>query len=180
MGMMELRESAVRTVGTRYTDEQKETAYQLWAFVTSRNASETARILSQPEWQIDVPRETVAYWAREYNWAQRAADDVHKIAPDLRFQAFSELLFAGLDGAKYIRKVNAGEEPPDKYRITAAIAAVDRIGFSPVGKGVPTTDPPRLTEGLSVDDLAGLSPDDLMRRESEHRAKRPVQESVRR
>lgn len=163
--MLELRESqATRDTSTRYPDEVKELAYQLWAFMSSRNASEVSRQLHTEDYgAIEVPRETVAYWVREYKWTERAERDVQAIAPNLRHQAFSELLFAGLDGAKYIRRVNAGQEPPDKVRAMLAVAAVDRIGFSPVGKGMPGVDQPAPSR---IGGATDLSDDELEARRS--------------
>jgi len=172
--MLESRDSAIRTNGTRYSDETKEVAYQLWAFATSRNASEVARRLSDEEWgSVQITKDTVAYWAREYGWAERATKDVQSIAPDLRHQAFSELLFAGLEGSKYIRQVITGTVPPDKTRVLASIAAVDRIGFSPIGKGMPAIDAPQTTttrRTYTKEELAKMTPDELMRAELEYRS----------
>lgn len=204
-GMSDLRDQHQGSTGTRYSDETKEIAYQLWAFATARNASEVARQLKTEEWgHLDVPRETVAYWAREYEWSKRADADVHSIAPNLRYQTFAELLFAGHDGARYIRRVVRGDEDVPfigdlleddtldeksrsfridirlkshdaarKAKLSAAIAAVDRIGFSPVGKSTPDAELPKpKSDTQSIPDLAGKSPDELMRLEQEHRSRR--------
>lgn len=161
--------------GVRYSDQLKELAYQLWAFVAGRSTKEVVRTLASGEYgeSVDVHRNTVDYWAREYKWTDRAEREIQAIAPNLRHQAFSELLFAGLDGAKYIRRVASGlEDHPNiddivndeslnltdkhlridaklrahdaarKTRSTVSIAAVDRIGFSPIGKGAPGVDAP--------------------------------------
>lgn len=161
------------TTAIAHPEETRELAYQLWAFIAGRNAARVAALLAQDH-DTAVPERTVQYWANHYNWAQRASEDVARIAPDLRYQAFSELLFAGLDGARYIRRVNAGEEQPDKVRAQLAIAAVDRIGFSPVGKGDPTTAiaPPSDHKQVTAEDISGLSPDDLLRMEQNHRSRR--------
>jgi hypothetical protein len=158
----------------RYPDETKELAYQLWAFAAARNASEVARLLADGEYGIDDPPpiRTVTHWVTEHGWADRATRDVQSIAPDLRHQAFSELLFAGLDGARYIRRVNAGKEAPDKVRAMLAVAAVDRIGFSPVGKGMPAVEPPTTEQAITTESLDGKSSDELMRLELEYRATR--------
>lgn len=156
----------------RYPEEVKELAYQLWAFVASRNASEVVRRLATEEHGgHDVPYQTVAYWVREYGWADRAARDVDSIAPDLRHQVFSELLFAGLEGAKYIRKVIDGDEHPDKVRVAAAIGAVDRIGFSPVGNRNPSDGigAPQ-SKSLELPSFSAMTPDQL--REYEQTLKR--------
>lgn len=153
-------------------------AYELWAYVASRDLRKVQALLAAGEYgdigpQI-VPDRTLRDWRDRYQWAARVNDDIHKIAPDLRYQAFSELLFAGLDGARYIRRVNAGEETPDKVRAQLAIAAVDRIGFSPIGKGDPAGQitPPQDHKQLTAEDVSGLSPEELMRRESDYRSSR--------
>ncbi len=159
----------------RYPDEVKELAYQLWAFVCSRDCKKTYEALLSGDNgdPVDVSYQAIAYWAREYGWADRATRDVQSIAPDLRHQAFSELLFAGLDGARYIRRVNAGKEQPDKVRAMLAVAAVDRIGFSPVGKGMPAIEAPTTTttrRTYTKEELAKMTPDELMRAELEYRS----------
>lgn len=146
----------------RYPEEVKELAYQVWAFAAGRDAKRTHASLTAGEHgdPVEVSYQAIAYWAREYAWASRAERDMQSIAPDLRYQAFSELMFAGLDGARYIRQVNAGAIDPDKLRLTSSIAAVDRIGFSPVSKGVPSLDPPSDTTP-ALPDFASMSEDEL-------------------
>lgn len=203
--MVELRESPVRDTGTRYPDETKELAYQLWAFLAGRNASEVSRMLATEEHgAVTVPRETVAYWAREYGWAARVDRELESIAPDLRRQAFSELLIAGHEATRYLREVMRGMHdspaiddivqdmdlaPADKRmridarirahdaarkaRLQAAIAVKDSIGFSPVGKGAPTLEPPSAAvEPIPLDDLTGKPPEELMRLETAFRARK--------
>lgn len=157
-----------------HDQQTRDLAYQLWAFAAGRQVSRVAALLASPEHNQPVPERTLRDWVTRYRWAERAAEDVARIAPDLRYQAFSELLFAGLDGARYIRRVNAGEEHPDKVRAQLAIAAVDRIGFSPVGKGDPTAaiTPPAETRAIAPADLTGLTPDQLAALEAEYRSSR--------
>lgn len=168
--------------GVRYSDAVKELCYQMWAFIASRNGSQVFRLLQSGEYgELDqVPTiQMINCWAREYGWADRSAQEIEAIAPDLRHQVFSELLFGGLAGAKYLRRVADGlEDNPNiidipksedagvnydrlmarvkshdaarKARIAASIAAVDRIGFSPIGRG---------TSGVAAPRGAGEQPD---------------------
>jgi hypothetical protein len=154
-----------------HPDESRDMAYQLWAFVAGRNATEVARLLASDAYgSHTVPARTVQHWASTEGWAERARDDVHRIAPDIRYQTFSELMFGALDGARYIRQVSAGSIDADKLRLTASIAAVDRVGFSPVSKGAVEIAPPQeQAEVHSIPSLTGLSPDELMRLEQQAR-----------
>lgn len=153
--------------------DPKDLAYQLWAYRCQGNCVRVAELLTA-EHSITVPLRTIQDWVTRYGWAERRNADIARIAPDLRYQAFSELLLAGLDGARYIRRVNAGEEEPDKVRAQLAIAAVDRIGFSPVGKGDPVSaiTPPAETRAIAPADLTGLTPDQLAALEAEYRSSR--------
>lgn len=158
---------ATSAVG-HHTDETRELAYQLWAFIAARNNSKVAELL-ESEHAIIVPDRTIRDWVNRYNWAQRAAEDVQKIAPDIRFQAFSELLFAGLDGARYIRRVNSGEEVPNKTRLIAALGAVDRIGFSPIGSRNPVDGINAPAQQSAAIDFSSMSPEELRAHEEQIR-----------
>lgn len=163
---------------TPHPQETRDLAYQLWAFVAGRDLRRVAELLASGDYgesgPITVPDRTLRDWRDRYQWAERAAQDVERIAPDLRHQAFAELVFAGLDGAKYIRQVIAGTTPPDKVRAQLAVAAVDRIGFSPVGKADPFAQLPNPSKPKPVEagEIAGASPDVLARMEGEYRSSR--------
>ncbi len=84
-----------------------------------------------------VPYRTVKYWADTSGWLDRAEQEAQAIAPSMRRQAFAELVFASVPAARYIRGVIDGSNPADKIRTAAALAALDRIGFSPIGNRNP-------------------------------------------
>lgn len=105
-----------------WPDSTKELGYQLWAFIAGRNAKEVARLLASGEHgdPVNVPHTTLCYWAREYGWAERVDREIQAIAPDLRRQAFSELMLAAIEGAKYLHRVARGlEDAPNVSDILA-------------------------------------------------------------
>jgi len=94
-------------------------AYQLWAFGGAGREVKTVRaMLASGEYgdvgPADVPERTLQDWVTRYGWHDRARNDLRAIAPDLRETIAAELLAGAVDGARFIRRVNAGlEDRPD-------------------------------------------------------------------
>lgn len=173
-----------RTVATRYTDEQRELAFQVWTFRANRNAAEATRLLAEMgDEGFTVSRQMVAQWAREQGWDRRADQDLFAGAPRLRFGTQTELILAAPEAAAFLRKVIAldpslmteavvdawedGErvkkvvrlvdEKIVKLRIQAAQVVLDRTGFSPVGtRDVGSVDAPPEVDGMKSGDIKAI------------------------
>jgi hypothetical protein len=137
-------------VATRYPDEARDLARQLWGFKLSRNAEAVAR-----EMQTDYPGiegRTIRRWADDGRWAETITQQVRALAPAIHEGILIDLMVGAAEGAGYLRAAARGEERAVQARVTAAIALLDRYGLSP------RTDPfhlPALPDGETID----MSPD---------------------
>jgi len=100
----------------------RELAYQLWAFIGGREVSRVRQLLASGEHgdigPVDVPDRTLRDWVVTHGWHDRARNDLRAIAPDLRETIAAELLAGAVDGARFIRRVNAGlDNQPDVSHI---------------------------------------------------------------
>jgi hypothetical protein len=117
--------------GNRYDDSLKELAYQLWAFKCGRDSRQVASELLQAE-DVQVNDRTIRYWSTAYQWSERASSDLAAIAPDMLRTSVSELIAGSHEASRYLRRVvNGAEERPDKVRVAAAMAILDRVGIGP-------------------------------------------------
>ena len=122
--------------------ETKEYAFQLWAYICGRNAGAVARKLREENLlPREMPhvrvQETVAHWAKRYNWRLRVTHDFAMIAPDLHDQLAQEIILGARSSVAHLRHVVDGETKPDGNRIRAALGLLDRAGFTPIKR----TDP---------------------------------------
>jgi hypothetical protein len=157
--------------GNRHPDNVKEVAYQLWAFVCSRRPGKVSELLQSGQYgePVSVTDRTILSWSKDQAWSQRVQDDLRAIAPDLREQTITELIFGGLAGARYMRAVNEGwEAEPNRERLSSSIAAVDRVGKADHASTLAVQSAPSAAE-VSV---AGKSVAELMQIEAESRRKR--------
>lgn len=105
--------SLVPSRGNRYDDDLRQLVYEIWLLRADRNATRAHQMLSQMireqadtgEYEIDeesLPIPTVRQvqkWAKEGNWAKKAAEDVASIAPHLYKDGLARL-FAQLEAAQ--------------------------------------------------------------------------------
>lgn len=129
MSEAETRETSQH--GNRYPDSIKELGYQLWAFKCGRDSKQVAADLLLAE-DVQVHERTIRDWSHRYQWAERASSDLAAIAPDMLRTSVSELIAGSHEASHYLRRVaNGAEEKPDKVRVAAAIAILDRVGIGP-------------------------------------------------
>ena len=160
---------AEATTGTRYTDEQKQKAFEVWYLRANRNPAETARVLSADRDEgFTVTRQTVHKWAIDYHWDTKADRDLFAGAPRLRFATQTELVLAAPEAARLLRQVmnldpelmteqvvrdrngdhietiKVFDDKIIKLRMESARACLDRMGFSPIGTrdSLGVVDPP--------------------------------------
>jgi hypothetical protein len=165
-------ETAVTENGKRYTDETRELAYELWAFVAGENCEEVAALLAREEYgAVVVPARTVRDWVTRFGWVERLATELDALAPAIRAKTARELVLGGLDAARVLRRATRDDVPPgakpDKVAVTAAVALLDRAGFSPLGRtSAPEVRGPE--RGLALPDVAGMSLPELEALEQRH------------
>ena len=156
--------------GIRYTDQDQETALQVWAFLADRSPRKTSDIL-QETYGIAVPAKRIGEWARNQEWHTKAQDLYRAQAPDLYDQAKFTLTASAPGAARYLYDVSHKnpdgtyiEPEPDRVRVQAAFGVLDRIGFLPmsrrdVGQVSPMARPVPASSG--VDDISSLSDEEL-------------------
>lgn len=98
-------ESPATGTGTRYDDETKERAYQLWAFVLGGNAEKVAARLAESKPPVKVDGRTVRDWVNRYKWPIRRYNDWQQIAPDLIRTLGIDLTFGLLETAAEMRRI---------------------------------------------------------------------------
>jgi hypothetical protein len=163
--------------GNRFSDDIKEVAYQLWAFVCSRRVAAVSDLLASGQYgdAVEVSSRQVKRWEQSYAWSQRVSDDLKAIAPDIRQQTIAEIVFGALDGARYLRAVVDGrEERPSKERVTSALGLLDKAGLSHTGtKADPiagiTQGQPVAAKALALSSVSDEDLDNMERQLSERR-----------
>ena len=163
---------AIKTSGTRYSDEVKETAFELWAFECDRNQRRTAarlkELLSEGE---PVPtQQVIGYWVRTGAWDLKADQAIAQFAPNLRSRQLSRLIMLGNDAlATYADILTGVSDREDRHtlqaKVTVAQSVLTLLGLgTAVGKG----EAPKLSVTQEErEDLSLLSPQDLARRQRE-------------
>lgn len=175
--------------GGHYPSSVRTVAFECWLLlsggkwddVKTRLASGT---LIDPETAepvaVDVTIRTLQEWAANDDWAGRKRATLARIGPASLHSAYSEMLLASPEAAGYLRAVVRGEAEPDKGRIQSAIALLDRVGFSPVGRN----DPARAaateaaTAATDLPDLRNLSSDELLQLQADLDTKRKQREPL--
>jgi hypothetical protein len=163
--MTDMIDPEIRAVRVYWEPATKEYAFQLWAYVCHRNAGEVARILRE---ENRLPREMphqrvqeyVAHWAKKNDWRLRIKHDFKIIAPDLHDQMAQEIILGARTSIVHLVKVVNGEEKPDGNRIRAAMALLDRCGFTPIRAKDPIVFEPEPQKAEEASDYA-LTPEDI-------------------
>lgn len=160
--MHETHETAlVPTRGHRFDDETRQLAYELWLLKADRNATRTQQMLAEQiraeveaaeeefgpidDENVKIPTvRQVQNWAKDGNWAERAADDIARIAPKLykdanarlfalvsRAQEFDADVLAGKYGNVHSPGVLAVVE-----KVAARVQAMAGVGMAGVQQTV--------------------------------------------
>lgn len=162
----------------QWPEEIRELGYQLWAYVHGRDASAVASALAR-EHDARVPVRTVQHWASAHGWGERATAELSSIAPALHEGIVADLILGAVESARLLRRSVSPDVPaderPDKNALVAALALLDRAGYSPLGRVAPATVSAPASaralldvSALSLDELDRLERDRLERLRSDH------------
>jgi hypothetical protein len=157
-------------VGTRYSEEVKQTAFELWAFECDRNQKRTASRLAsllEPGSPCPTPQ-IVGHWVRTQGWDFKADQAIAAIAPNLRARQLSRLVVLGNDALSTFAQVLSGEiEGEEKHTLQAKVAVAQNVlTLLGLGTAQGRGDAPKLTVVQEDrEDLAALSPQELARRQ---------------
>ena len=158
-------DTPAKDTSIRYSDDDRQLAYEVWALEAGQNTEKTSAILSAQH-GLSVDGRRIRDWRDRHSWETRYAAEVEAAAPMLRHRAFGILVVGSPEAAAYLRAVVTGQEQPEKTRVAAAFGILDRIGFSPVGRNTYTPDNPadRVRE---LADLREMTVDQLLQAERE-------------
>lgn len=120
-------------IKTVSTEDIKDLAYQLWAYVCRRDASAVAR-------RLDVNPRNVQRWAKTEDWTGRYRRDMASIMPDLVEQTAVNLSLAAFEASQRLHELarrsneNDGLTKEEQFEMKAMGVAVTLGGFSPIGQ----------------------------------------------
>lgn len=152
-----------------HSEETRQLAYQVWAFVAGRSLKATQTTL-RLDHEVEVPYRTLVDWTTRYQWAERADADLLAIAPDIDKQTIGELILGKLEAARCLRRaVREGvmkEDRPSRDEIMASIALLDRTGHSPLNRA-PAPSLPKPDALPASLNLASLPIEEVLQLQSE-------------
>ncbi len=132
--------------GRRYTEAEKEAAYQLYRSVAGRSTAKVARLTG-------IAERTLDNWRHDQGWAARAEQETREAA-ELWSGALS-LVVREQALASVLTAAQLRDDPatPPKVRLDAAIWLAGVAGYSPVTKTA------TLTQQISTPDPSSPPPD---------------------
>ncbi len=125
--LAQLGDSEVAKHGRRYTEAEKEAAYQVYRSVAGRSTAKVSRLTG-------ISERTLDNWRHEQGWAARAEQEAREAA-ELWSGALS-LVVREQALASVLTAAQLRDDPatPPKVRLDAAIWLAGLAGYSPVAK----------------------------------------------
>ncbi len=125
--LAQLGDSDAAKHGRRYTEAEKEAAYQLYRSVAGRSTAKVARLTG-------IAERTLDNWRHDWGWAARAEQEAREAA-ELWSGALS-LVVREQALASVLTAAQLRDDPatPPKVRLDAAIWLAGLAGYSPVAK----------------------------------------------
>lgn len=114
-----------------WPESVRQLAYQFWAGDAARNPVRVADLLAAVDADVAVPERTVRHWANADGWGARADLDIASMGQVILHRAVARLVAGSPGAADYLVGVSAGTIAPDKIRVAAAAAILDRVGIGP-------------------------------------------------
>lgn len=125
--------------GTRYDQDCRRKARELWAFVHSRNGEAVARAM-QEEYP-GIEGRTIRRWAEEDEWAAWVDAAIVDLAPHIHRSMVVDLILGAAESSRILRAMQRGELPPDPVKARICFGFMDRVGFTPRTSGEPLAPP---------------------------------------
>jgi hypothetical protein len=127
-----------------YSDEYRQWAYQLWAFVYARNVTAVTKHLQEPKegdpfGAQSITSKTIRNWIDRENWPSKLATDMKMIAPDMHGAVVTNLLTSALKFSEFLADLahdrvpltNSCQIGAAKMKLEGTKIAFDRSGFMP-------------------------------------------------
>lgn len=154
--------------GVRYSDRDKDAAYELWRTAGGRSIRRVAVMLG-------IAERTIRNWHDDHAWSARAdtddADDLPAIVHGARAIIAAELIPSILT----VKAIRDGDRVDPKIRLAAAQWLAGLAGYSPINRtqtAAVQVEAPAPAPALTDGELVGLSPDQLMAIEQQYHARR--------
>jgi len=107
-----------------------EIAFQIWGLWANQSAKRTSDILKE-EYGLDHSPSVVSSWAHRHQWRWKLKELLTGIAPSQMEAAGLNLVGGVPDAAWLLAETVRGNVEPNRDRINAATAILDRVGFLP-------------------------------------------------
>ena len=101
--------------GTRYDEETRERARELWFFLYGRNAEAGAKALEKE--CPGLEGRTVRRWAADGEWATWGEAAIGELAPGLAEAVVIDLVAGGPESVAYLRAAVRGEQKAEAARV---------------------------------------------------------------
>jgi hypothetical protein len=168
------------TAGTRYSDETRELARQLWTWRCDRNAARTVAELAK-ELSPDEPLPTeqaVRLWVNGENWAIRADDDIAALAPAIQRRDAARMFVLRSKAIDDIAAIQHGElaGKDAQLRQSNAFGILNRTGMSDKEPAAPSLAGGQPTNALTPQAASALSQEERNRLRQELEQRRARQE----
>jgi hypothetical protein len=117
---------AIRTTRTRYPEQAKALAYELYAHRCNGDMPETIKLLNELV-TVPVSEKSVYAWRAEFQWDRRRQAESEALAPLSWDLYFGGLSVAAPESVSYLRSVIADESESTRNRIAAARAILSQV-----------------------------------------------------
>lgn len=116
----------VRTTRTRYPDQVKALAYEVYAHRANGDMPETLRIMAE---LCDPPvsEKTVYQWRADHQWDRRMEEERRNLSPVLWETYFGGLAVAAPESVAYLRSVVTNPDASDRDRIAASRVILSQV-----------------------------------------------------
>lgn len=143
--------------------DDRQTAFEVWLLLADRSPGKTVKILEQ-DYGIEAKPQTISTWAKRHGWHEKTRETLSGMYPTLMERAAASITAGAPDAAHYLHEVARGSAEPDRNRIVASVAVLDRAGFMPhTRKEAERLGSPVSHASTAVDDdpLSGISDAEL-------------------
>lgn len=117
----ELRESGL---------SNREIAFQVWALFGGQSGKRTSEILRE-QYEIEHSPGVINQWAYRHGWRSQLREFMGEVAPAEMEKAALNLVGGVAEAAFVLAEMVRGNVEPDRDRINASTALLDRVGFLP-------------------------------------------------
>lgn len=154
----------------RWTDQEKQWAYEVWALLADQKANKAARLLAEGPGEdedserppLAIPARTIRYWVEHENWEERIERDSRAIFPSIHARVHRMNMVNSIKAAERLGEILRGEiAVSDKVLMDAIKTTQDRTGHMPYVRNSDNTAHAGPQRDYS-ESVAGLNEDELL------------------